>query len=137
MGPDAQRRPEEYRGFMIGTLDVVVLDCDDTRALARFYSELIGGEIVQSDHDWAEVVPPGSGGRPLLAFQYVDAYRPPEWPGQDIPQQIHLDIKVDDLDVGETAVLAIGATATGSATDTFRVNLDPAGHPFCLVRPGD
>jgi hypothetical protein len=123
--------------MMIGALDVVVLDCDDTRTLARFYAELIGGEIVQSDHDWAEVVPPGGGGRPLLAFQYVEAYRPPEWPGQEVPQQMHLDVKVDDLDAGETAVLAIGATRTGAGTETFRVYLDPAGHPFCLVHPGD
>jgi hypothetical protein len=34
-------------------------------------------------------------------------------------------------------VLAIGATATGSGTETFRVYLDPAGHPFCLIRPSD
>ena len=122
---------------MIGTLDVIVLDCPDPLALARFYAELIGGEIVRADADWVEVAPPGATHRPLLAFQLVDDYRAPEWPGQLVPQQIHLDVKVDDLDVGEQAVLAIGATATGSTTDTFRVYLDPAGHPFCLVSPAD
>jgi len=122
---------------MIGTLDVIVLDCADTRALARFYAELIGGEIVGFDEDWAEVAPPSAGHRPLLAFQRVDGYRAPEWPGQLVPQQMHLDVKVDDLDAGERAVLAIGATATGSGTPTFRVYLDPAGHPFCLIAPAD
>ncbi|MCS5716140.1 VOC family protein [Herbiconiux sp. CPCC 205716] len=122
---------------MIGSLDVVVLDCPDTRALARFYAELIGGESVQDDPDWAEVLPPGATGRPLLAFQRVDDYRAPDWPGQSVPQQLHLDVKVADLDEGERAVLAIGATPTGSGTDTFRVYLDPAGHPFCLVAPTD
>ncbi|MBT2501548.1 VOC family protein [Curtobacterium sp. ISL-83] len=122
---------------MIGTLEGIVLDCSDTRALARFYAELVGGEIVQFDEDWAEVVLPVAGHRPLLAFQRVDDYRAPEWPGQRVPQQVHLDVKVEDLDAGETAVLAIGATATGSETPTFRVYLDPAGHPFCLVRPTD
>ncbi|MET3451077.1 VOC family protein [Curtobacterium sp. 1544] len=122
---------------MIGTLDVVVLDCPDPRALARFYVELLGGEIVAFDEDWAEIALPFTDHRPILAFQQVAEYRAPEWPGQDVPQQSHLDVKVDDLDAGETAVLAIGATATGSGTDTFRVYLDPAGHPFCLIRPND
>jgi len=122
---------------MIGTLDVVVLDCPDPRALARFYVELLGGEIVAFDEDWAEIALPFTDLRPILAFQQVAEYRKPEWPGQDVPQQSHLDVKVDDLDAGETAVLAIGATATGSGTDTFRVYLDPAGHPFCLIRPSD
>jgi catechol 2,3-dioxygenase-like lactoylglutathione lyase family enzyme len=127
---------------MIGTFDVLVLDCADTRALARFYAELLGGEVVAFDEDWAEVVLPIEGSRPLLAFQQVEHYRAPEWPGQDVPQQMHIDVKVDDLDVGEAAVLAIGATATGAAKDdagieSFRVYLDPAGHPFCLIQPGD
>lgn len=122
---------------MIGSLDVIVIDCPDPRELARFYAELIGGEIVQFDEEWAEVVPPISGARPLLAFQRVEAYTAPEWPGQDIPQQSHLDVRVEDLDTGEQAVLAIGGTATGTATETFRVYLDPAGHPFCLITPSD
>ncbi|MFJ3454616.1 VOC family protein [Curtobacterium sp. NPDC090223] len=122
---------------MFGTFDVLVLDCPDTRALARFYAELLGGEVVGSDDDWSEVVLPIEGHRPLVAFQHVDDYRAPEWPGQDVPQQMHIDVKVDDLDTAEAAVLAIGATATGSGTDTFRVFLDPAGHPFCLIHPND
>jgi catechol 2,3-dioxygenase-like lactoylglutathione lyase family enzyme len=127
---------------MIGSLDVVVLDCPDPAALARFYAELLGGtvegaEAVTPDDEWVEVTLPLAAHRPLLAFQRVDDYRAPVWPGQDVPQQVHLDVKVDDLDAGERAVLAIGATATGEGTGTFRVYLDPAGHPFCLVRPQD
>jgi hypothetical protein len=122
---------------MIGTLDVIVLDCPEPQALARFYVQLLGGDIAQSDADWAEVVPSQAGSRPLLAFQRVDDYQPPNWPGQQVPQQIHLDVRVEDLDVAEEAALAIGGTATGAGTDTFRVYLDPAGHPFCLIRPED
>ncbi|WP_260233376.1 VOC family protein [Curtobacterium sp. PhB130] len=118
-------------------MDVIVLDCPDTGVLARFYAELLGGEIVEYEDDWAEVVLPIEGSRPIVAFQRVDEYRAPVWPGQDVPQQIHLDVKVDDLDVAEAAVLAIGATSTGSGTETFRVFLDPAGHPFCLIHPND
>lgn len=114
---------------MIGTLDVVVLDCSGPRVLARFTAALLGGEIVGFDEGWAEVALPFTDHRPILAFQRVEAHRAPEWPGQDVPQQAHLDVEVDDLDAGETAVLGIGATATGSTTDTFRVLPRPGGAP--------
>ena len=72
--------------------------------------------------------------RPALAFQQVEDYRPPQWPGQEVPQQAHLDVRVKDLDEAERQVLEIGATSLDRGTDAFRVYLDPAGHPFCLVQ---
>jgi hypothetical protein len=125
-----------YGVGMIGTLESFILDCPDPQALARFYSELIGAEIVGYDPDWAEIVPPGAL-RPLIAFQRVDEYNPPQWPSQSVPQQMHIDVKVEDFDVSEPEVLALGATKAGSDHATFRVYLDPAGHPFCLVTPQD
>ncbi len=121
---------------MIGTLDVLVIDCPDPRALARFYSQVLGLEIVAFDENWAEIVE-ATGQRPIVAFQKVDDYNAPQWPGQIVPQQMHLDVKVDDFDVAEPAVLELGATATGEGTATYRVYLDPAGHPFCLINPQD
>ena len=39
-----------------------------------------------------------------------------------------------DLDEGEAFVLGLGATKTEAQPgSTWRVFLDPAGHPFCLV----
>jgi hypothetical protein len=56
------------------------------------------------------------------------------WPGQEHPQQEHLDFSVDDLDEGERRVLAIGARRhTLQPGQSFRVYLDPVDHPFCLV----
>jgi Glyoxalase-like domain len=46
---------------------------------------------------------------------------------------VHLDVMVRDLDDGEREALALGATkAEHQPGTTFRVFLDPAGHPFCL-----
>jgi catechol 2,3-dioxygenase-like lactoylglutathione lyase family enzyme len=54
------------------------------------------------------------------------------------PQQEHLDFEVDDLDTGEAEVLRVGARKTSfQPGETFRVFLDPAGHPFCLVLNSD
>jgi catechol 2,3-dioxygenase-like lactoylglutathione lyase family enzyme len=121
---------------MIGTLDVIVIDCPDPNTLADFYGEILGMRKFSDDRGWAELVGPG-GARPIIAFQGVENFHAPEWPGQLVPQQLHIDVKVDDLDVGEKAVLELGATKTGSETPTFRVYLDPAGHPFCLIQPDD
>lgn len=45
---------------------------------------------------------------------------------------MHLDLIVDDLDGGEEAAILLGARKASTAHDkSFRVFLDPAGHPFC------
>lgn len=108
-----------------------VLDCPDTLTLAAFYAELLGWAVApDSDASWAEVRPAEGS---WIAFQQVDGYVPPAWPGQEHPQQLHIDVSVADLDAGEAAVLAIGATKHEYQPGTdFRVFLDPAGHPFCL-----
>ncbi len=53
--------------------------------------------------------------------------------GPGCAQQVHLDVMVDDLDAAEHAVLDLGAIKhEHQPGETFRVFLDPAGHPFCL-----
>ncbi|MDH6227202.1 putative enzyme related to lactoylglutathione lyase [Streptomyces sp. MJP52] len=121
---------------VIRKLQAVALDCADPVRLAEFYAALLGGRVVAGaeDADWVEVH--GFEGTPL-ACQRVDGYRPPEWPGQERPQQLHLDFDVDDLDGEEERALALGATVL-ERTDrirpgaNWRVYADPAGHPFCL-----
>lgn len=118
----------------IGRLGLAALDCPDPALLARFYQSIIGGVLVDDDEDgdWVEVHTPEG----KIACQQIDNHRPPTWPAGDVPQQAHLDIDVDDLDAGETAVLTLGARKadTQPSPDNFRVFLDPAGHPFCLVQ---
>jgi hypothetical protein len=107
-----------------------VMDCPDPGVLARFYGALLDW-TVKVDDDWAEIRPQDGGD--CISFQQVADYRAPEWPGQTVPQQMHLDVIVEDLDSGEAAVLGLGATkAEHQPGTTFRVFLDPAGHPFCL-----
>jgi catechol 2,3-dioxygenase-like lactoylglutathione lyase family enzyme len=113
----------------IARFQTIVLDCPDPDALAKFYGEMLGWRV-EASPGWADVR--GDNGQ-CLSCQQVDAYTPPRWPGQEIPQQMHLDVIVDDLDVAEAAVLALGATRhQHQPGTTFRVFLDPAGHPFCL-----
>jgi len=119
-------------GPPVARLQVIALDCPDPPALAAFYSGVLGAPVERTDDDWVQLAP--ASGTPL-AFQQVDDHRPPQWPGAEHPQQMHLDLEVDDLDAGEAAVVALGARKHDvQPGTTFRVFLDPAGHPFCLVR---
>jgi catechol 2,3-dioxygenase-like lactoylglutathione lyase family enzyme len=131
---------------MIGRLHHIVLDCPEPAALARFYSELLGWPITWQQPDWVVVsVDQRSSG---LAFQPVADYRAPDWPDPAYPQQLHLDVMVDDPDVAEPLVLALGARRLGvpdpavpdpavpdpaTPDSASRVYADPAGHPFCLI----
>ncbi|MCA2211623.1 VOC family protein [Jidongwangia harbinensis] len=110
----------------------VTLDCADPQTLAGFYRELTGmRELFGTD----EFVALTDGSGRALGFQRVDGYRAPQWPGQDVPQQFHLDFRADDLDATEELVLALGAAKPDHqpGDGRWRVFLDPAGHPFCLT----
>lgn len=110
----------------------LVIDCPDPLALATFYGLLLDWKV-RDDGDWAEV----SGPEPhqLINFQQVEQFRPPQWPGQEVPQQTHLDVFVDDLDTAEAEAIKLGATKHDHQPgESFRVFLDPAGHTFCLCR---
>jgi catechol 2,3-dioxygenase-like lactoylglutathione lyase family enzyme len=118
---------------MIGRWHGVVIDCPDPDALARFYESLLGMTRVQDDGDW--VVIGEAPDRPGVAFERVADHRPPRWPDPEHPQQMHLDVSVDDLDDAERKAVALGARRlAGGKPGRFRVYSDPAGHPFCLVR---
>jgi hypothetical protein len=108
----------------------IVIDCPDPHALAAFYAAMLDYKKVEPSPGWADIRGPEGQ---CISFQPVEDYTAPDWPTQQTPQQMHLDVIVDDLDIGEAAVLELGATKPQHQPGTsFRVFLDPAGHPFCL-----
>ena len=120
---------------MIGRLYELVIDCPDPRALASFYEQLLGMRRRYDDPQWVTIG--ADGGAAGVAFQRIDDYRPPSWPDPDHPQRVHVDVMVDNLDVAEAKVLALGATLLDGSDKPigYRVYADPIGHPFCLVTP--
>jgi catechol 2,3-dioxygenase-like lactoylglutathione lyase family enzyme len=117
---------------MIGRLEKTVFDCPDPRLLAAFYATILGMRVNEDSEDWI-VIGSESGAR-QLAFQRAAQWIAPRWPDPHGSQQLHLDIRVEDVDAAERAVLALGARRLHGARETgFRVFADPAGHPFCLV----
>ena len=122
-------------------LHLVLLDCPEPFELAKFYSALTGIAVetrpgcAPEDLTDIDLV---HDSFPALSFQRVENYVAPTWPDGITPKQIHLDFEVDDLDDGERHVLSIGARkAEYQPGETFRVFLDPVGHPFCLIMKSD
>jgi hypothetical protein len=108
-------------------LDGTTVNAPDALALAQFYAEITGG-VANGTSGWATVTGPNG----FIAFQQVEEFRPPQWPGNDV--QLHLDFFVDDLEATGQRVLAAGAELLDFQpnSDHCFVYADPARHPFCL-----
>jgi catechol 2,3-dioxygenase-like lactoylglutathione lyase family enzyme len=117
---------------MIGQLETVVFDARDPAALAEFYRELLGAKTIHKEDRWI-TIEDGTGRR--LSFQRSPEHEPPRFPDPAGSQQLHVDIRVDDVDKAEREVVALGAVRVPDAVEdnTFRVFRDPAGHTFCLI----
>lgn len=112
----------------IGRLHHLIIDCPDPAALGRFWSALLDRPVTYADEDF--VVVADNDRSSGLAFQRAPDLTPPTWPDPAVPQQMHLDVMVDDLDAATTATLELGARQLPGD----HVFADPAGHPFCLIR---
>ena len=113
-----------------GRLEVVAIDAPDIEKLASFYAELAGWDIISKDSDWIIV---RAGGGEEIAFQLAPDHVAPQWPGQDHPQQFHLDLQVDGLEAAADRAVGLGATRLGEGP-TWITLADPAGHPFDLCQ---
>ena len=131
------------------TLRQVVLDCEDARALAEFYRQLLGFHYRSGDEPPTEGMPDPRGndwlvlcdttGAPRLAFQQVPSLPEPTWPEGPRPQMLHLDTTVPterELRIQYERALALGARLlydrSDDADEPLYVFADPAGHPFCI-----
>ena len=117
---------------MVITRQVVVFDAADIGTESSFWAALLGGTVERED-DWHSVYVDGTA---CVGVQLAPNHVPPEWP-EGLPQQVHLDLFVDDARTAHDEVMALGARLLKpaediGATEGFQVYADPAGHPFCL-----
>jgi len=114
------------------TRQIVVFDTADLATESAFWAGLLGGTVA-ADDDWHSVY---VDGEPRLGFQLAPDHVRPDWP-DGAPQQIHLDLYVEDPAAGHEHAIGLGATLLRPAEDLtspdgFQVYADPSGHPFCL-----
>jgi catechol 2,3-dioxygenase-like lactoylglutathione lyase family enzyme len=125
------------------TVTSVTIAAPDPRALADFYSRLLGLPITVIEEPrpgepatagWAQISPPSGTDGVTLNFEFEADYAPPTWPSRPGEQQImeHLDVYVDDLAAATDRAVDVGARlADHQPQERVRVLIDPAGHPFC------
>jgi catechol 2,3-dioxygenase-like lactoylglutathione lyase family enzyme len=117
----------------VGKLASISIDSTDPSALADFYAALLGMKRVFETPDGHLIAI--SDGTHFVTMMYAEDHVAPTWPEPDRPQQMHLDVAVNDLETAVANALALGATEAGHqpAPGTWRILIDPAGHPFCLT----
>jgi catechol-2,3-dioxygenase len=124
------------------------IDAHDCRGLAEFYRLLLGlhyreGEEPPTDGspddaDWLVLL--DADGRRVVTIQEKGDTRPPTWPSEEVPMQMHQDFKVstvEDLEHHRRRAIELGATLLHDRAqdegEPLYVLADPAGHPFCLL----
>ena len=113
-----------------GRLELVAFDATDIVGLAAFYTELTGWETARSVDGWITL---RAGDGQEVAFQQVAEHRAPRWPGQERPQQVHLDLLVDGHEKAAQRAVTLGARRLADGA-TWITLADPAGHPFDLCQ---
>jgi catechol 2,3-dioxygenase-like lactoylglutathione lyase family enzyme len=118
-----------------GRIGRVVYDCFSPRALVAFYQQLLGLRMWKQDTERRVEIAWNDSRLPMLAFQHAQ-FRAPRWPDPGYPQQIHLDLFVDDGEAANELALRLGAIPLPPQGGSCPVYADPASHPFCLCAPG-
>ena len=120
----------------IATLDTVVLDAPDVEASGAFWQRLTGGTVEQHADEGGTFLTMRTPDGWLLGFQPAPGLVRAEWPGQQRPQQVHLDLRVPDVAAATEEAVAIGATLLRE-NEAWNTLVDPAGHPFDLCLAPD
>ena len=111
---------------------VVVFDASDVAAESAFWAGMFAGHVY-GDDDFHCVI--DSSGEWHVGVQLAPNHVPPQWPDGE-PQQVHLDLHVEDPRAAHQLAIQQGASLLKAgdldAEEGHQVYADPAGHPFCI-----
>jgi hypothetical protein len=111
---------------------VVVFDAADTDAESSFWAAMFDAQVYRDDGFHCVVT---ASGEWYVGVQLAPNHVRPEWPSGS-PQQVHLDLHVDDPRVAHETAVRLGAALLQAgdldADSGHQVYADPAGHPFCI-----
>jgi predicted enzyme related to lactoylglutathione lyase len=111
---------------MIGHISFVTIDSTDPERLAPFWAGLLGTAVGESADEGRFLFLERANGY-LLCFQRV----PEPKAGKN---RVHLDVRVEDLEVATERILSLGGTWNGTDLvlddTTWRTMRDPEGNEF-------
>lgn len=116
----------------------VVIDSNNANELSEFYKNMLGWKKKIYDHgedgEWI-VLSNKEESTTRLVFQQIDNYERPIWPEEKSKQQqmVHLDFYSDNVEESVKHALDCGAVLADYQSGDWKVCIDPAGHPFCIV----
>jgi catechol 2,3-dioxygenase-like lactoylglutathione lyase family enzyme len=114
----------------VAVLDIAIFDAPDIEKEGTFYAELTGWDVVRQDADRFGLRAPNGQ---EIEFQRAPDHVAPQWPGQQRPQQFHLDLQVTDPAAQAERAIGLGASHLRDGA-TWITMADPAGHPFDLCQ---
>jgi hypothetical protein len=111
---------------------VVVFDAADIEAESTFWAGMFDGHVFRDDRFHCVI---DAAGEWYVGVQLAPNLVPPGWPDGP-PQQVHLDLHVEDPKRAHEVAIGLGARVLQEgdvdAEDGHQVYADPAGHPFCI-----
>jgi predicted enzyme related to lactoylglutathione lyase len=112
----------------VGALYAIVMDVNDLKACGKFWSRVLGTEILYQDEGYLRLGRRGE--RPTLLLQRV-----PERHKEK--NRVHIDLDVTDLDEAVNRVLGLGGRKLRPVAEygiEWVVMADPDGNEFCLIK---
>jgi hypothetical protein len=100
----------------------LVVDCSDPTAIAKWWGQVYGAEVVHHDSGYSTVQ--NVAGMPIQTMDFVPVPEP-----KTVKNRIHWDVTTDDVN----ALVASGATVLRrpDADVSWTVLADPQGNEFC------
>ncbi len=110
----------------------IVIDAHDLRALARFWTEALGWQVLSERR--GEIVI-GTDDNAPVGICFMPVADP-----KTVKNRVHVDLtsSAEDRDQEIDRLLALGARRVDigqTANESWTVLADPEGNEFCVVRP--
>jgi len=112
----------------VGALYSIVIDVNDLEKCAKFWSQVLGADILFQNERYLRLGQ--KGGRPMLLLQKV-----PERHKEK--NRVHIDLDVPDLEAAVIRVQDLGGRKLRQLSEygiEWVVMADPDGNEFCLVK---
>jgi len=119
---------ESGQHVRVGALYAITMDVNDLETCAKFWSQVLGADILYQNDKYLRLGQKGA--RPTLLLQKV-----PE--PHKVKNRVHIDLDVPDLDAAVSRVQELGGNKLRELNEygiKWAVMTDPDGNEFCLVQ---